>query len=87
MKYYTEHLDHRLPETPPSLTAIAKDQNIEETINLLKIVVTAAVQSERKQHYIEGIQKMSQEAQEVIMRVLSEVSWECRMRWVERALG
>lgn len=79
VKYYTEHLGHTLPETPPSLTAIAKDQNVEETVNLLKIVIAAAVQSEDKQRYIQGIQTMREEAQEVIMNVIREVSlgkWE-----------
>lgn len=46
-------------------------------MNLLKIVIAAAVQSENKERYIQGIQKMSQEAQEVIMRVLSEVGLIC----------
>ena len=36
VKYYTEVLDHRLPASPPSLTAIAKDQNVEETIKVRK---------------------------------------------------
>lgn len=74
VKYYTEHLDLRLPQVPPSLTLIAKSQNVDETVSLLQIVLAAAVQSERKERYIQGIQTMSREAQEVIMKLLEDVS-------------
>lgn len=37
VKYYTEVLEHRLPASPPSLTSIAKDQNVEETIKVREI--------------------------------------------------
>ncbi|TGZ83789.1 hypothetical protein EX30DRAFT_91628 [Ascodesmis nigricans] len=73
VKYYTEVLEHRLPASPPSLTSIAKDQNVEETIKLLKIVVAAAAHSGRKEHYIAGMQKLSAPAQTEIMKVLSEM--------------
>ncbi|KAG0641991.1 HOOK protein-domain-containing protein [Tuber brumale] len=72
-KYYTENLGHRLPSPPPNLTLIAKDSNVEESIKLAKIVVASAVQSEKREEYIQYIQELSPSSQTELMGVISEM--------------
>ncbi|KAG0131805.1 hook-related protein family [Tuber indicum] len=72
-KYYTENLGHRLPSPPPNLTLIAKDGNVEESIKLAKIVVASAVQSEKREEYIQYIQELSPSSQTELMGVISEM--------------
>lgn len=72
-RYYTDNLGHRLPSTPPNLTLIAKDGAQDETIKLVKILVAAAVQSERREEYITRIQGLNQKSQTELMLVINQM--------------
>lgn len=72
-QYYTEALGHRLPSQPPNLTAIAKNGSVDEAIKLMKIVVSAAVLSDRKEEYITMIQELSPSSQTELMNVINEM--------------
>ncbi|KAI5800357.1 HOOK protein-domain-containing protein [Peziza echinospora] len=72
-RYYTDSLGHRLPSTPPNLTLIAKDSARDDTIRLVKIIVAAAVQSERREEYIRRIQGLSPRSQTELMLVINQM--------------
>jgi hypothetical protein len=72
-RYYTEALGHRLPSAAPNLTMIAKDSNVEESIKLVKIIVAAAVQSDRREDYIKYIQDLSPISQTELMGVINQM--------------
>lgn len=72
-RYYTETLGHRLPSAAPNLTMIAKDGNVEESIKLVKIIVAAAVQSDRREDYIKYIQDLSPNSQTELMGVINQM--------------
>ncbi|KAL7275336.1 hypothetical protein RUND412_001738 [Rhizina undulata] len=72
-RYYTEILGHRLPRSAPNLTLIAKDGNVEESIKLVKIIVAAAVQSDRREEYIKYIQELSPSSQTELMGVINQM--------------
>ncbi|KAF8468403.1 hypothetical protein BDZ91DRAFT_109336 [Kalaharituber pfeilii] len=72
-RYYTDTLGHRLPSTPPNLTLIAKDGAQDETIKLVRIIVAAAVQSERRETYIRRIQGLSSRSQTELMMVINQM--------------
>jgi protein HOOK3 len=73
-RYYDEVLNLSTANlTSPNLNAIAKENNIDELINLCKLIVTAAVQCERRQTYIVEIQRLEPEVQQVLMLSIEEV--------------
>ncbi|KAF3164985.1 hypothetical protein TWF225_001558 [Orbilia oligospora] len=74
--YYTSNLQRRAPTSSkyaPDLLAIAREGSQRELIKLIKLVVFVAVESERREHYITQIQKLSSTSQNEFMLVIAQM--------------
>ncbi|KAK6339468.1 hypothetical protein TWF718_008881 [Orbilia javanica] len=74
--YYTSILQRRAPTSPkyaPDLLAIAREKSQKELIKLIKLVVFVAIESERREHYITQIQKLSSTSQNEFMLVIDQM--------------
>ncbi|RVD81754.1 uncharacterized protein DFL_009603 [Arthrobotrys flagrans] len=74
--YYTSNLQRRAPTSSkyaPDLLAIAREGSQRELIKLIKLVVIVAIESERREHYITQIQKLSSTSQNEFMLVIDQM--------------
>ncbi|KAK6352651.1 hypothetical protein TWF730_009467 [Orbilia blumenaviensis] len=74
--YYTSSLQRRAPTSSkyaPDLLAIAREGSQRELIKLIKLVVIVAIESERREHYITQIQKLSSTSQNEFMLVIDQM--------------
>jgi protein HOOK3 len=74
-QYFTDVL--RRPTSAlevPDLHAMVKDRNVTETLRLCRLIITIAVQSEKKKEVIEKIQGLNEVDQSALMRALEVVS-------------
>ena len=69
-QYYESRFRQSIDLLEPNLSAIARDGNIEALVTFVNLVLVLAVQSERRQFYIEMIQKMDQENQVAVMVII-----------------
>ncbi|BFZ61072.1 ubiquitin-like protein atg8 [Saitoella coloradoensis] len=74
-RYYTEVLGQPpfAAAYLPNLSMLAKDGNVAEIRKLMSLAVVAAVQSEKREDYVQKIQTLSSEQQTALMVELSQI--------------
>lgn len=73
-RYYEEVLGLDFHKTPDvNLNAIAKDSDVRETLKLCKLVLCIAVLCSDNERYIQKIQSMPQESQQILMIFIDEI--------------